>query len=174
MAEAPTIYSRSESGLEPADSDKFGLLGDIYAWTIHHSAGPRATTKERAQELNRLYQVQHINQGWGDIGYHFSVDDRGRVYRLRPIQYKGAHTAGTNTGNVGIMFHGNFMTAEPTDLMKDTLEWLFKGGFYALSGVSEYDLKYVRGHREWPDQATACPGDELLASLRYRRDKDFK
>jgi hypothetical protein len=173
MAE-PTIYPRSDSGLHSADSDLFGSLGEIYAFTIHHSAGPRATTKARCQELNRAYQIQHINSGWGDIGYHFCVDDLGRVYKLRPVKYKGAHVGSYNTGNVGIMFHGNFVSAEPTDKMKETLEWLFKGGFYTLTGEPEAGVKLVRGHREWPGHGTnACPGNELQASLEYRRNKDF-
>jgi hypothetical protein len=173
MAE-PIIYPRSESGLKPADSDLFGPLGEIYAFTIHHSAGPRATTKERCQELNRAYQIQHINQRWGDIGYHFCVDDRGRIYKLRPVKWKGAHVGSWNTGNVGIMFHGNFMNTEPTQEMKETLEWLFKGGFYVLTGEPEAGVKVARGHREWPGHNTnACPGNELQASLEYRRNKDF-
>lgn len=171
---APTIYDRDESGLRAADSDMFGPLGEIYAWTIHHSAGPRATSKARCQELNRQYQLQHISQGWGDIGYHFCVDDLGRVYKLRPVKWKGTHVGGWNTGNVGIMFHGNFVNAEPTDKMKETLEWLFKGGFNTLAGEREAGIKFVRGHREWDGhQSNACPGDELFASLVWRRDRDF-
>ena len=173
---APIIYPRSESGLRYTDnSDIFGPLGDVYAWTVHHSAGPRATSKARCQELNAQYQRDHMAKGWGDIGYHFCVDDLGRVYKLRSLDWKGAHVGGYNTGNIGIMFHGNFVSAEPTDAMKETLEWLFKGGFNALSGVSEYDLKVVRGHMEWPGHTSnACPGRELMASLDYRRAKDFK
>lgn len=171
---APIIYPRSESGLRSANSDLFGPLGEIYAVTFHHSAGPRATSKARCQELNRAYQIQHINQGWGDIGYHFCVDDLGRVYHLRPVDWKGAHVGGWNTGNVGIMFHGNFVSAEPTDAMKETLEWFFKGGLYRLTGQNEDNYKLARGHREWSGHTSnACPGDELMASIRWRRARDF-
>lgn len=171
---APIIYPRSESGLHAADSDKFGDLGEIFAFTVHHSAGPRAFNKARAQELHRAYQLDHIAQGWGDIGYHFSVDDLGRVYKLRPVKWKGAHVGEHNTGNVGIMFHGNFDISEPTIDMKETLEWLFKGGLYVLTGEPEAGFKLARGHREWPGHySNACPGRELMASLDYRRNKDF-
>jgi hypothetical protein len=169
----PIIYPRSESGLHDADSDRFGALGEIFAVTIHHSAGPMAPTKERAQQLHRQYQLDHISQGWGDIGYHFSVDNLGRVYKLRPVQYKGTHTLLHNTGNVGIMFHGNFDLNEPTSDMKDTLKWLFQGGLYTLTGEPEAGFKLARGHQEWPDNFTACPGKNLMASVNYRRNQDF-
>lgn len=173
---APTIYDRSESGLRFAsDTDMFGPLGEIQAITVHHSAGPRAPTKARCQELNRQYQLQHISQGWGDIGYHFSVDDLGRVYELRDVKWKGAHVGNWNTGNVGIMFHGNYEINELTTDQKDTIRWLFQGGLYRLTGEPEAGFKLARGHREWPGHNTnICPGKHLMASWNFRRNEDFK
>jgi hypothetical protein len=173
---APTIYPRSESGLKFAsDTDMFGALGEIYAVTVHHSAGPRAPTKLRCQELNRLYQIEHIRKGWGDIGYHFCVDDLGRVYELRDVKWKGAHVGGWNTGNVGIMFHGNYMINDLNADQKNTIEWLFKGGLRILTGEPEAGFKLARGHREWPGHSTnECPGTDLMASWNWRRNQDFR
>jgi hypothetical protein len=172
---APTIYPRSESGLVYAsNTDMFGPLGEIYAITAHHSAGPRAPTKARAQELNRQYQRDHIAKGWGDIGYHFSVDDLGRIYKLRSVDWKGAHVGGWNTGNVGIMFHGNYETMELTVAQKETIEWIFKGGLLVLTGEREAGFQVARGHQEWSGhESNACPGDNLMASWRWRRGQDF-
>lgn len=173
----PTVYRKAEdTGYTPAPGvDKFGALGKPYAVTFHHSAGPRAPTKQRAKELHRAYQQSHIDRGFGDIGYHAAVDDLGRVYMLRPIAHKGAHVGGWNTGNVGIMFHGNYMHDELTAAQKETLKWLFTGGFNILwPSVSERQLSLARGHQEWPDHGSnACPGTNLMASLRYRRNEDF-
>lgn len=170
---APIIYPRSESGLSAdCDSYRFGELGPITAITIHHSAGPRATNKARAQELHRAFQRQHIAQGWGDIGYHFAVDDHGRIYRLRPLGAKGAHVGGHNTGNVGIMFHGNFELHRPTWQQRRTLKWLFRGGIYQLTGARERDV-IVRGHFEWPGHnSNLCPGLHMRRHLAWRRNRD--
>lgn len=167
------IYPRSQAGLrEDVDSDCFGPLGRITAVTIHHSAGPKATSKARAQALHRAYQSQHIGQGWGDIGYHFGVDDHGRIYRLRPLGTKGAHVGSHNTGNVGIMFHGNFDLHRPTAAQRRTLKWLFQGGIYHLTGAHERDV-IVRGHWEWPGHnSNACPGRHMRRHLRWRRSRD--
>lgn len=172
----PTIYrSAADVGIDTSGLSNFGPLGEIYAVTIHHSAGPRATSKAKAQQLHRAYDQQHRNQWGGGIGYHWSMDDQGRFYRLRPVAYKGAHTGGYNTGNVGIMVHGNYDRDRLTWAQKSSLKWLFRGGFLVLTGEREQDIALVRGHQEWPGptNATACPGRNLMASLRYRRNQDF-
>lgn len=172
----PIIYEKPEdTGIhQGTDPDKFGLLGDIYAITFHHSAGPRATSKARAQVLHHAYQQDHENKGWGDIGYHFSMDDQGRIYRLRDIEYKGAHVGEHNTGNVGFMVHGNYMVDHLKPRQKETLKWLFRGGFYELFGERERDIALVRGHREWPGHnSNQCPGVNLMRYIAYLRSKEF-
>ncbi len=164
----PTIYPRSESGLLPSDSYNQGLLGDVEFLTIHHSAGPRASTKALAQGLHRAYQRDHVAKGWGDIGYHWSMDDLGRFYELRPQEAKGTHVGGWNSNNVGLMLHGNYEHHELTGAQKTSLRWLFRGGFAELLGETEKGLKNVYGHRNWRGhESNACPGDNLYRYLMY-------
>lgn len=173
---APIIYEGySNTGYRPASGDDlFGPLGDIYSWTFHHSAGPRAKTKAQAIRLHKAYQQQHINQGFGDIGYHFSMDDFGRIYVLRSTKYKGAHVGGHNSGNVGFMLHGNYNSDKLNRAQKDTLKWLFRGGFHALTGERERDIALVRGHKEWPGHGSNdCPGENLMRHVRYLRNNEF-
>lgn len=174
---APIIYeTRKDAGLvAPVDTDEFGPLGEIFAVTFHHSAGPRAKDKAAAQRLHKAFQLDHEGQDWGDIGYHFSMDDFGRIYTLRDVSLKGAHTGGHNTGNVGIMLHGNYDHDELNASQKETLLWLFRGGFYHLTGKTERGIALVRGHQEWPGPTnqTACPGTNLMRHIRYLRGAEF-
>ncbi len=170
----PRIFTRSESGLTPAaNPGKWGRMPAPYALTVHHSAGPRARTHEQAKGLHRAYQRSHEAKGWGDIGYHFSMDDLGRFYRLREQEYVGTHVGGHNTGNLGLMLHGNYELDRLTLAQKESLEWLFRGGFYALMGVPERQLQLVRGHREWPGhRSNACPGKQLMEYLGWLRNAE--
>jgi hypothetical protein len=170
----PHVYPRSESGLRaPADETKWGLLGFVTALTIHHSAGPRAPTKETAQRLHLAYQMDHEAKGWGDIGYHFSMDDTGSFYRLRDPRWKGTHVGGHNSNNLGLMLHGNYEVDKLNRAQKASLQWLFRGGFLKLMSVSERQLGLVRGHREWPGHASnACPGKNLFAHLIHLRNTE--
>ena len=172
----PTIYtSESNVGIHPAPgADNFGPLGEIYAVTFHHSAGPRARSQAQAQALHRSYQQSHIQRGFGDIGYHWSMDDQGRFYRLRSIRYKGAHVGEHNTGNAGIMVHGNYVHDKLTRAQKESLKWLFRGGFLQLLGENEKGIALIRGHQEWPGHRTnECPGNNLMRHVRYLRNKEF-
>ncbi len=173
----PIIYGGpADTGIAiTGGADDFGLLGEIFAVTFHHSAGPRAGSKAQAQALHRAYQRDHIAQDYGDIGYHLSMDDLGRLYKLRPISFKGAHTGGHNTGNVGIMIHGNYDHDKLTRAQKQTIKWLFQGGLFILTGEREADIALARGHQEWPGPTnqTACPGTNLMRHLAWRRSRDF-
>lgn len=175
MADKPIIYPRSESGCRPAaDPDKWGPLGDIHAVTFHHSAGPRAPNKAKAEQLHRAYQLDHQNKGWGDIGYHYGIDDLGRIYELHDLRYKGTHVGEHNTGNVGFMLHGNYVHDKLTKDQNESLRWLFTGGFLELLGEREKHIALVRGHQEWPGHGTnACPGNHLMRRIRYLRNEEF-
>lgn len=173
---ALTIYrGRANTGIGHADENRFGPLGPVTDFTIHHSAGPRARTKAQAQELHRRYQAQHIAQGWGSIAYHFSMDDKGRFYVLRDKRFKGAHVGRGNTGNLGLVVHGNYEHDELTAAQKESLLWLFRGGLFALTGVHEHEFKRLRGHTEWPSPGgdTECPGIHLLGKIAQLRKTEF-
>ena len=173
---APPIYTNaSHTGIHlTSGADDFGSLGEIFAITFHHSAGPRAKSHTQAKALHRSYQQTHIQRGFRDIGYHWAMDDEGRFYQLRPVKYKGAHTGEANTGNIGIMVHGNYMHDKLNRAQKDSLKWLFQGGFLQLTGEREKDIALIRGHQEWPGHRTnQCPGTHLMRYIRYLRNKEF-
>lgn len=172
----PDIFPRSRSGIDLTveGTYKWGHQPENpWAVTFHHSAGPRARNYNQACQLHRSYQLQHIRQGFGDIGYHAAMDDLGRFYLLRPLDAVGAHVGGANTGNLGIMLHGNYEYDQLLPAQIDSMRWLFRGGFAELLKVTEADIKIIRGHREWPDHRTnACPGDNLMRHIAYRRNNE--
>lgn len=173
----PIIYrGAADTGYSPAPgADMWGAMPDVRAVTFHHSAGPRATSKDRAIALHKAYQRSHIDRGFGDIGYHFSLDDRGRFYVLRDVKLIGSHVGQNNTGNVGIMVHGNYMFDKLNDAQHNSLRWLFTGGFLKLIGEREEDITLVRGHKEWPGHTSNdCPGTDLMRRISYLRSEEFR
>jgi N-acetylmuramoyl-L-alanine amidase len=84
---------------------------DIKYLIIHHSATPRDTT---TFEAIRNY---HIKQnGFWEIGYHYFIDGRGKLYDGRPKNYIGAHCVADNMNykSLGICLAGNFTEEKPT------------------------------------------------------------
>jgi hypothetical protein len=110
----------------------------------------------------QFIQDFHQNgRGWQDIGYHFCIDDSGRIYEGVPHQYRGTHAGGANTGNVGISYMGNLhLPSEfPTQSALANLVniWSWLSFHYGINPDSLF------GHRNF--SATACPGDNLHIEL---------
>lgn len=117
--------------------------------TAHHTA----TTNDDSDPAGRvraIYQYHAVDRGWGDIGYHYLIDEDGRVYEGRwsgeastlcgaggdgadfahdtaDGLVTAAHTGGSNSGNAGVALLGEFTThprfgAEPKAAAVDALE----------------------------------------------------
>lgn len=127
---------------------------------VHHTAGyaPRNENQE-IQEM-RSIQRQHKANGWDDIGYNYVIMPSGRVYEGRGFNIVGAHTYLHNTGTIGVSFAGNYDVTRPTRAQliafKQLRRWLRKRGARVTK---------IRGHKQMPNQATACPGRFLMRSL---------
>jgi hypothetical protein len=116
---------------------------------VHHSALP-------VGDGPREIQQKHLEtRGLADIAYHFVIDADGRACQGRDLTVRGAHTAGRNTGTVGVVLLGNLQIAQPTGEQMATLRslcaWL----------VDEYAITHLAGHRDFAPGETVCPGDNL-------------
>lgn len=108
---------------------------------LHHMAG-----NGTAQDIHRI----HRGNGWAGIGYHFFVRKDGSIYRGRPENRIGTHTAGHNYNSIGVCFEGNFekdtMNTEQFNAGVELLEYL----------LDKYGDIPVKRHKDF--NATACPG----------------
>ena len=108
---------------------------------LHHRAGNGDVTSIHSQ---------HINQGYGGIGYHFYVRKDGKIYAGRPIGTIGAHCTNYNTKSVGVCFEGNFENEKMSEVQK-------KAGAELVAYLkSTYKSAAVVRHKDM--KATACPG----------------
>ena len=113
-------------------------------------------------------EKKHIKRGWSGIGYHFVIGKDGRIYEGRPINKKGAHVEGINTGKIGICLIGDYQPGV-FDNNSPTQEQLYS--MLSLIKVLKvvYPIEHVKGHRDYngqmPNTKTVCPGDNLYNSL---------
>ena len=120
---------------------------------VHHSALP---VSEGPREIQDLHMDR---RGFGDVGYHFLVDETGTLYEGRDLGVRGAHTAGANTGAVGVVLLGNFEEISPSDAQVASLGRLLR------CLAARYPLQNLAGHRDFNPGATLCPGESLAALL---------
>jgi N-acetyl-anhydromuramyl-L-alanine amidase AmpD len=126
--------------------------------TIHCAATPRG------RDVKAAGIVSIGMARFGQPSYHHVIELDGSAVRTLLDNQKGAHVGGHNTGNIGICYVGGVEAdMEPadtrTDAQKTTLRKL----------VAEYKAKYpgiiVRGHRDWPGVAKACPSFDVATAL---------
>lgn len=134
-----------------------GMLPIKYL-TIHCAATPEGRDV-KAHTIGEWDKAK-----FGQISYHHVVELDGKDITTLPDTVRGAHVGGHNTGNIGICYVGGCdkkMNAKDTrtEEQKVTLRVL----------VDQYKLKYpgiiVRGHRDWPGVAKACPSFDVRTEL---------
>jgi hypothetical protein len=161
--------------------------------TVHHTATANGST-DPAATLRAIYRYQAVDRGFGDIGYHYLIDEAGVVYEGRHSGNDGdpahdaagnvvtaAHVGGFNSGNVGIALLGTLTTVDPRPGARTSLEQLLtalssrhgidpRGSSLYVNPVNSTTktVANISGHRDWA--ATECPGGNLYALLPAIRD----
>ena len=119
--------------------------------TIHNDGINRPTT---CDEINR-YHRDSCDMESG-IAYHYVVMN-DRIYKCRDEHQKGTHVLNGNTANIGICVHGDFNKTRPTLTQQILLIILINKLCY------QYDIpkENIRGHKDWEQNNTSCPGDNF-------------
>ena len=166
--EAIGVIPRSDWGASRTDCTS--LEDDWYRMAIHHTAGSQ-TSGGSVQGAVQALQSYSMSGEYCDVPYQYLVGYDGSIWEGRPYgYYSGATGGGNNDGNIAISFLGcydsNYCDVGPhevTDAMLDSAHLLIQT-LVELEDVSS-DRDTIRGHQEWPDNATACPGDWIMAVL---------
>ncbi len=165
------IYKRERWTRRGVNRAKLNPMGKITRITVHHSGSPKgfADTDYKAT-VSYLEKVRsyHRSRKWADIGYHYAVDPKGRVWECRDIKYQGAHVRNHNEHNIGVVLLGNFEIQKPTWSQLSSMKKLVK----QLRAKYRVGVKRIYTHKEI--NPTTCPGRHLqpVVSL-YRRNGFF-
>ena len=165
-----TTYDQSVS--IPADLAKY-----YNTITIHHSGN-----KDDYMSIQQLQQKEQ-DDGYADIPYHFAIDSKGNIYEGRPINIKGSHVKGGNTGNIGIVLMSDLDTENRgLGLISSIIEGVRGNGGAStemrqsvtdlvsyLNG--KYGIQYLGGHKEKATDPRNCPGDGGMKIVDYLRNK---
>ncbi|XP_071102540.1 peptidoglycan-recognition protein SC1a-like [Haliotis cracherodii] len=159
LSGCPRIITRAEWGAR-APKYVIGKMGITPKYVfVHHGATAPCYNEAACKAEVLSYQKYHMDtHGWPDIGYSFVVGEDGHAYEARGWDTIGAHTYGYNSVGLGICVIGNFMERLPNQAALNTLKQLINCGVSNGKISSTYIL---RGHRDMPDNQTACPGQKL-------------
>lgn len=129
--------------------------------TIHCTATPEGRDN-KAAEVTR-WDIERF----GQPSYHYVIELDGDVVQTLRENQRGAHTGGHNTGNLGVSYVGGTTTLNAGGTPKDTRTPAQKTAMEALVRrlLAAHPNAKVRGHRDWPRVAKACPSFDTKAWL---------
>ncbi|PTR07855.1 MULTISPECIES: N-acetylmuramoyl-L-alanine amidase [Novosphingobium] len=137
-------------------------LGPIRFLTVHCTATPEGRDNTAA-EVTRWDIAR-----FGQPSYHWVIELDGDAVATLPDTQLGAHTALHNTGNIGISYVGGTETLNAGGKPKDTRTPAQRATLARL--IRQYQAKalglIVRGHRDWPNVAKACPSFDVAAWIK--------
>lgn len=127
---------------------------------IHCSA-----TQPKADIGKREIDGWHRQQGWLGIGYHFVIKRDGTIEEGRPVDAVGSHVKNFNSNSVGVCLVGGVDAAlKPENNFTDAQ---FHSLALLLAGLkNKYPAAKIRGHRDFPNVAKACPSFEVADWLK--------
>ncbi|MBI2523663.1 N-acetylmuramoyl-L-alanine amidase [Candidatus Peregrinibacteria bacterium] len=167
--------------------------GQTYRWplqyspsvkllVVHHTA-QNVTGDERPpiERVRALYAYHADSRGWGDVGYHYIIDERGQIYEGRAGGEKviGGHAYCWNTGTISVAMLGNFDVEQPKQVQMQSLQRLLSNlaqtyGIDLGSSVRMHGRNFppIVGHRDL--LSTDCPGYYVRETLSQVREHVWK
>jgi len=117
----------------------------------------------------REIQIEHIQSGMIDIGYHYVIDFNGDIYEGRPIDVEGCHVKFKDKGNIGIVLVGNFDVENPSREQVNSLLELMQ---YINSIFNYMDIPdCITVHKPNKNEGYHCGGELLHTILKYVKVK---
>jgi len=129
-------------------------------WIAIHCSATRPSQDVGAADIRKWHKAQ----GWADIGYHFVIRRDGKIEKGRALDSIGAQVAGFNATSVGVCMVGGVNQANFTKAENNftPAQWASLKAVVA-DLVKRYPNAKVRGHRDFPRVAKACPSFDAIA-----------
>ena len=134
----------------------------ITTLVVHHTTGRSTLTP---YDIARY----HVNsRGWPGIGYHYLIAADGTIYQCQRNETHSYHVGVANSYSVAVSLIGEFMRGNlPTEGQMTSASHLIA---WLMQELGIQDLKYVIGHKEAPKAQTACPGDQWIAGVYWKKE----
>jgi hypothetical protein len=151
---------------------------DVKVLAVHHTAQKiRGDLRSPVERMRALYAFHANSRGWGDIGYHYLIDEEGTIYEGRSggKNVVGGHVYCGNVGTLGVALMGNFDEEQPTQVQVHALQWLLQDlaqSYDIPLNRNTYfhgkNMKTIVRHKDLI--STECPGHYMSAAISQVRN----
>jgi hypothetical protein len=159
----PPMVTSGQLGL--TFQNLFGTKGAPKHLAGHYDAGDRVKDMDELKKTMRGHHAFHKSIGFGGLSYEALVADDGALGLGNPMWRKSAAVAGNNSNLVSICCPGTTGDKLTEAQMRTALWYLRHAHTTAIPKPYRSPVKLtgltLKGHREFPGQTTACPGDQI-------------
>lgn len=146
---------------------------DVKLLVVHHTAlEVNGDDRSGLERVRALYEYHANSRGWGDVGYHYIIDENGVIYEGRAggDSVVGGHVYCGNVGTQGIALLGDFTKEQPTQKQVQSLQYMLD----YLANLHDIDLRKsvtYKGQLMQPIVrhkdliSTQCPGYYLSSAF---------
>ena len=167
VTQPPMIYKADRLTQHPTLRYGRRSLNQITHIAVHHTAIRPDVGPERIAELHVMEDLSRGKEAWPGIGYHFFIHDDGSIDQCNDLETVSYQVYRCNDFSLGIVLAGSFMNGvTPTDAQLHSLAHLVAWLMQEL----HLPLQNLWGHREFPNNATVCPGSEWSEGKRWRNE----
>lgn len=160
--ESPVLISRQSWKAQPPVLDRMKEQ-KVSAITIHHAGVKNKPDSDNYAYMRNLQRFSQKDRPWGDIPYHFVIDEHGKIFEARDLQYQGdSNTNYDLSGHLQICVKGNFEIEVPSDKVFDCLVDLTA----YMAEKYQVEETRIKTHKDYVQ--TACPGKNLYARFSSR------
>ncbi len=141
----------------------------VVAYVVIHHTADSSVNKDIAE----IAREEIADQNFISVGYHAVIQGSGAVQYGRPITKVPAANLGMNTVSYAIALEGNFQPGSPGYTGEKPTKAQLTALVALIEGVKPklLNLRFLIGHNDvsrltgTPDNATACPGRDLISLL---------
>jgi len=155
------VVDQLPTSSDPTNRYATRSLQDIRYLAIHHTGTDDLTVTPYQVAY---YHVNDPNHLWPGIGYHFFITPDGTIFQTNRLETISYHVANNNPPSVGICLVGKFTTYTPTSAQMASCAWLCAWLLQEL----KLEVEAIRGHRDYPNQGTTCPGTQWDSGQAYK------
>lgn len=131
-------------------------LSQVTHIAIHHSGTAVSASDPSGEKYVVAVGNWHVNHNdWPNDGYHIQIAPDGTIYQTNKLETMSWNVGGQNHYLVGVMLMGDFTHSHPTDAQIESARYICHTWIPEKLGR---DL-IIKGHREFPNQGTSCPGE---------------
>jgi len=119
------------------------------------------TATDQDAKVDAILNYWRTKLGWKNPGYHFLIEENGKIHNLQPLEKPSNGVRGYNSTSIHISYIGGKDKDDRTDAQKRSMLAVVM----TLSAM--YPNAIIQGHRDFPNVNKSCPRFDAIEEFSH-------